>query len=382
MAHIGSWGLPEFGITEKIQSVFTPNRAYAASGGSNLYGSTPMATSSGGQNYTPANMSYNPNAGAQQTGGVQRAGSTGQTMGATDTGQNNYNVPGPQGQPDINELYGPVMDAINRLEAEYKQGWGPMESQIKSEYGAMVPQIEQRKSEEQTKLAQGQREAESGATGEIAKARRLYQELRQGELARLSSMGLSSSSAAEGSLEMLGRDISQQIGGAQSALTETVTKIREEGQRIESWFNNKKTELEQQSQAAIEQARIKFNETLANLQQMRVGTEQNKASDRLQAMYQYRDEVARVQEFNANMNFALEQWRTQKAQALQQAQQQQARFDPYNFQTGEVQGAMGGLPLSQINISGKGAPTYRYGGQATGEDEFTQWLNQQNQQGG
>jgi len=47
MAHIGSWGLPDLGITEAIQNIFKPQAAYSAEGGSNLFGpvNAPTATS-------------------------------------------------------------------------------------------------------------------------------------------------------------------------------------------------------------------------------------------------------------------------------------------------------------------------------------------------
>lgn len=40
MVHIGSWGLPDLGITEAIQSWINPKSAYSAEGGSNLFGSS------------------------------------------------------------------------------------------------------------------------------------------------------------------------------------------------------------------------------------------------------------------------------------------------------------------------------------------------------
>jgi hypothetical protein len=52
MVQIGSWGTPEFGITEKLQSIFAPNKGLSSQGGSNLFGpsqpsaSTPTAPTS------------------------------------------------------------------------------------------------------------------------------------------------------------------------------------------------------------------------------------------------------------------------------------------------------------------------------------------------
>ena len=141
IAHRGSWlGLPDFGITERIQGLVAPQRQLTSQGGSNLrtgrQAAAPQSTYAGPQTsayQTPRNLGL-PQMGTGQVLGTN----TGRRVGAPSGGggQNFGNAPmesSPE-QPsvDYDALIAPALQALD-------QAIAPAES----EYQANLSGIEQ-----------------------------------------------------------------------------------------------------------------------------------------------------------------------------------------------------------------------------------------------
>lgn len=99
MVQIGSWGLPEFGITEKIQSILAPNRNLSAQGGSNLFGSQPSSASTPTYNGPISSPGVN-----YSTGGSVLGAKTGTLSGS--------------GQPQSSSYVDPLAGAAGAAQSE------------------------------------------------------------------------------------------------------------------------------------------------------------------------------------------------------------------------------------------------------------------------
>ena len=95
---LGSWGLPEFGITEAIQRTFAPQKAMASSGGSNLIVAQPKP-----QAQAPAQQ-FGPNyEGVAQLNALRQASS--QPAPIVSNGSGNVGGGQPSGQPSQQQLH-------------------------------------------------------------------------------------------------------------------------------------------------------------------------------------------------------------------------------------------------------------------------------------
>jgi len=71
MVHKGSWGLPDFGITEAAQKLFAPAKPMTSQGGSNLFGKAPASSGqvAGASTTTPYNYTPGPTSSGGGGGG-------------------------------------------------------------------------------------------------------------------------------------------------------------------------------------------------------------------------------------------------------------------------------------------------------------------------
>lgn len=248
----GSWGTPEFGITEKIQSIFAPQKAMASSGGSNLIGgqqaSAPTYNYSNAQS-TPTSSPYRPTAGGSVLGSstAARTSSPAPAQSSGTGGAEQYINQANQSNQDLRQM---ELDAIN---AEYEQEMGRLgglESSVRSQYGTVKGQAEQYFPQFQALTEQQKandlgslQETENVRKGEsksaMNKARALLAELQRRQMAYMSATGNYSSSTADAFGEQFGRQAFSQLSDIQGQRDASLRQIEQERSKVNTFYNEK-----------------------------------------------------------------------------------------------------------------------------------------------
>ena len=375
--HTGSWGLPEFGATEAFASSRTPQ------GGSNILGSSTAAPiTQGGGSQAPTNTQWSGPADQaamkafdqQQNpqyysggggGGTDFASQHAQLYGSEETMPPGWTPPGyfqdqPQG-PSMEELdraYQETMGVLGGMETQAGEAHGTTQAGIR--LGAKEAQtgFEAREAAESAKLAEGKEVAETGAKGAISKARKLYGDLKRSELSRLSALGLRGGSTAEASMELLGRETAGQIGGARQELTKVLNSIQVEGQRIQKWMTDQTSMLQEKTQQQLAEAKNTFDLRILQIGTMKAEAGQAKARQRMDAIESFRQDAARIAEFNSQMRLKLEQWQVEKKIMLDNAARQAADVGKFDFDINPPEAIVSGIPLSGVTKGKTGYTGY------------------------
>lgn len=138
MVHIGSWGLPDFGITEKIGDYFGLSRN--DQGGSQLKGTYQPTT----QAYSTPNMSYTPGTGGSAgTYSYNQSSTGGSSVLGTSTAKSS--TPGPNDMVydpslGINVPYRDIVERENRLRNEIGGAWDSYLGSLDSQMNALPGQ--------------------------------------------------------------------------------------------------------------------------------------------------------------------------------------------------------------------------------------------------
>lgn len=328
--HKGSWGLPDLGITEWLQKITTPGKAYASSGGSDLIGKAPMPDTSyiqlnkplgqSNQQYTnpigpqlpPGGLPQQTNVignGSQGTGGQVSSGQDGGNQGAP-----MENAPG-EPQIDFNAIFAPAFEALSQQEGATRGAYDVMGREV--EQGTQQ-RIEGLQGEQASRLQNfGEQRSESTAQteGVIDQARRQAAELLQGIQSRYGG----TTGTGRFSSEILGSQATQNIAQNQAALQNTLGKISQAE-------NNLKTEvlrLVNQEQQNLETNKLKIranlDQALADISKERGRLEGEKAQMRIDTLMQYQNVLSGVEQRNT-------QFKQQLYLQAQEAQQQIAQL--------------------------------------------------------
>jgi len=378
----GSWGTPEFGITEKIQSLFAPQKSYTSSGGSNLF-------SSSSANNTTTSVPV-PNAYSYQTSSpgvsqpvTQPSGSIlgASTSGGTDQQQQAPMEPAPDGT-EINwdEIYAPAFDALNQaeqgLQSSYQAGLGEATSGTASRKANLA-------SEEQARMENfgQQRTGETKRTeGAISEARRMASQLLQGLQSQYG--GSTGTGAFRG--EQIGAAATQNIAGNRAALQTALTGIASS----ETALQQKVLQLQNEEDRGLEQAKLQLR---ANLDRElgAIASERGKLSvdkglQRADALQNYRAALADVEARNTQFKqqlYVQAQQQAQKLSTLKQSAQEKYSanlkaanltngqqitvgnkvYQPMPTSSGDIQYLEGSVNQVEGDYDGDGVPDYLNG---------------------
>lgn len=271
------------------------------------------------------------------------------------------------------EAYGKLEGIFNEIEADYQKQLPATEESIKTRYGQAKEPFREAQTEELGGL-ETRRIAEQGREkGAIAQSRSLYNELRQQRMGELSAGGLSSSSVAEAQMEKLGRSVYQDIGVARKQAAETYRQIEAEETNVGKYYTRKIQEVDDNLTMALDEARMRFNDKLAEIKLMRgkAGVEfaQEQSHARYEAMQAYRQEAIQIQQYNSGMKLKLEEWATEKLQKVQEEKRKVAQIDsPEYYQNYLNQAKQYGLVPQSISVTHGKAPTWKFG-TAEADDE-------------
>lgn len=315
VGHAGSWfGLPDFGVTEKIGQVF--NKPQTSQGGSNVFG--------------PQQAAYQPP--QQQVQGIQyqqpttSSASTGRTGGGVPSTsqpiQNNQqayqNVNSQQqaGNSQIDQDYEIAMGALNSQEQGLRGAAETATGTIANEAAATKTSLGAEQATKEGSAMASQQTAEKQGKSAMQQARDVFRQTQQGNIAQLSAMGISSSSVSEALAERLGVETARRIAGVTGSIDEVRQNTTNELGRIKNYYSEKQTQV--QDWVANEKSKIN-NQLLAGLSQINTARQTaaaDKAKGRQELLSQVQNQVFQLQQQEQQFQQSLQQWAEQKAAAL------------------------------------------------------------------
>lgn len=290
--HIGSWGLPDYGVTEKISDFLGFTRT--PTGGSSIFGADPSWST-----LTPQPlMSTQPVLGAS----TQYPMSTQKTPIPTPT--STQQTPQPTGgdggyQPpsidpileEINRMYDPIMSHLSSAESRLRSELPGALSRIEDQFGTAKQTLDTGKTQTSRQIGESEEQARARTQAAQDAARRLFQELNIGAQQRFGG----SSSAGEAWSELANREMMRNMGDINMQANETFRTIARQKVELEENHNNALMQLEQQKRDAIANIEKEFNDRIQDINRMRAESESAKSQMRVDALRDYRNQIMQIQ---------------------------------------------------------------------------------------
>lgn len=336
MAHTGSWGLPDFGVTEWLGGLFGSSRNqqggsdlwssqnYSAFGGNPLQKNQPPSA-----NYTPGGSVLGSNTGG---GGSAGGGGSNNTGGGGGGGGFDQEALGEMYGQDwekeqermrqeqervLNEAYAPAFEAYNQL-SSYLEGQLPgtlesigqegeiQKSGLKTEEASRLAQYNTNRETEKATVAGEIGKADVAQKNAIAEARRQQSQLMQGLFSKYGTTtgtaGFAGEIAGAQTMKNIGgqRQVFQQfVSGAQNALKTTLQKIADAEDNLKNDVLQKTTEIDFNVSKLKQQARDTLNQALMSVNAQRGELEINKANKRMEILSQYQNNVNQIKQWAA-----------------------------------------------------------------------------------
>jgi len=370
---VGGYNLPDFGVTEYLRSLANKTPSAEVTTRFNnpaviqqTHGST---ATYGPQSTNPYQMSYNPQ-------GQVKGTSTGGGGGYTQQPQRDISPEEWQRHLENERLrdseqyrneqedrltqqleasYSPAFNQLNTFEQDYRGQFPLAQQEIEQSYGKVLPQIDL---EQQSRLGGLDEQRQSGAReekGQLSKARQLYNEGLQRGMAMFGGGGTSSTGEAYG--ELASRTMQQQMGDITSKFGDLRQNIEKEVSNVNNYYQSKKTQMEEEKQLQIRKLQENLDSKLREINNQRHALASEKAARRLEALQAVSREVFQIQSAAKQFSQQLDAWRAYKDEALQYAQQ-------YNAKSFTIPGMNNYFPSIDITRGGGGggstAPTGVY----------------------
>lgn len=296
IGHTGSWGLPDFGISEKIGSLFKTPQQMNNSGGSNVFGQYQVTPQEQGTidyvNQTSSNgkIPYAPGQnmtriGSNPSGGTPPpSGGSGQVLGASDNGGQ---TGGGVNYAELDAIYNPVNQYLDQYAGSIQGQQPQVEQNINANYGISRQNLEGQKTSGLNQL--GQQETEAGQSKESAdsNAVRLFNELKRGGIQRFG--GASSAGHAFG--ELTANELQRNLGTIQKTWAGTVEKINSYKVDLENKFSTALQTLDQQKVEALQNAQQFFQDKMLEVTRMKAENQSAKATAQLGLLQDLRNKV-------------------------------------------------------------------------------------------
>ena len=294
--HTGSWGLPEFGITEKIQQIFKPNAAYSYEGGSNLIGNTPQAPVYSPQvpyGPQPAPAGYYPQPQPATPTSSRRARTLKKSNPQpSDSDGGGYQPPSIDPiLEEINRMYDPIMSHLSSAESRLRGELPGALSRVEDQFGTAKQTLDTGKTQTSRQIGESEEQARARTQAAQDAARRLFQELNIGAQQRFGG----SSSAGEAWSELANREMMRNMGDINMQANETFRTIARQKVELEENYNNALMQLEQQKRDAIANVEKEFNDRIQDINRMRAESESAKSQMRVEALRDYRNQIMQIQ---------------------------------------------------------------------------------------
>lgn len=356
--HIGSWGLPDIGITEAIQSVLAPNKDYTYQGGSNLFGAQPQPASA-------------QTLGVQTTGGqttIPSGGSTGGTYSSTNPTQNNRST-STQSGPSAEQLYRQSQEGL--INSGYNNYFGQLdnmlntylpsqrtaqESLAQNSYNTSLNDLGLQKDTNQADLNTQKTKAEANQVKTLADVSNNIRNLMQAGNTYLGARGAGDSSAVNQYAYALTKLGSQQRGDVQSQTTSIMNDIADREAKLNNVYMQEKNRLQGELNTQMGSIAQWFAEQQQAIAQAKANGELNKSSDlqnlNTNLLNTALQQIANVQNQVQTRQSQLETWAMNNSTTLADLKKNMASVGSYTAPT-QTYSAINGTPTvdSAGNIS-------------------------------
>jgi hypothetical protein len=300
LPHKGSWfGLPDFGLTEKL----TSNRT--AQGGSNLFGSGgsvlgASAPVSGGVNYSnqiPATFQAPKTTPvAKQNLSQQGGGGLPQTQDFTQTFTEGIEEPNQEIEL-INQEFNNFQNYLGQQESMSRQNFADTQGLFDTQKASAEAQLGADKTSQET----GIKKTESL---NLAKVRQLLGELQQGNAARSAITG-ASGSANEALAERFGKR-------AQEGLGNVMNQTQQAMERVNSFYNQAKQKISDSYNTNLMNAKQMLDQNLAEISYQKGQSATAKQQQTLSAWRNYYDNLNQAKLQAAQFQAQYDMWKQQQ----------------------------------------------------------------------
>lgn len=307
----GSWGLPEFGLSEKLggnkKSVTdaqdwrkATSQAQSVANSVKNVTSTPSASKSSAQYgpYLPSVLNKSTSTVPTNKTSTTKKSSGGSSGGSTSTktdAQREYE----QQQSEVNSIYDDIMSYIGKQRDNLNKSKGGIMQLASNPYDAMKPRIQASADETVTNLQGLTTQAQAQGENALDSARRLYGELGSRNQQVFGSGALSS--AGQASSELLARDQARQFGDIRTQVSTQIADIENQIVNVQKERDVKINEIESQKQQEITRAELNFRDKLAQIDQMEYQTKQSKKVDKINLLRQYRQDVSDINKYTREL---------------------------------------------------------------------------------
>ena len=387
IGHIGAWGTPDFGITEKIQSIFKPKQAYASSGGSNLFGTAPASSGSvlGTETSSPVYLApggapgstYTKPAGYDTTsysGGStsQSSPETGMFWDAAD-GWKSIQAPTGPSQEEIDAQFNPILDVYNQAESNLRGQQPGLIADAESQAALARTTLGNQKGVADTQLGNQYQQTQQQRDRQTGQQRQTLQEL---SIANQQRFG-GASSAGLGASELQGREYQKNVFGIGQQAEQAFQVINQKKNEVLQEYNLGVQKLEANLATAKNQINRQFQDKLLEINARRGETEAAKAAARMEALQQLRNAAYQLDVSKAQFASQLQQQATQNTSYLDSAASKYMSAGNQGQQAANTAGSYQASAIPSVQ-SGSQAPSSMLVGQIKNDD----YLNAQGFMGG
>lgn len=338
--HMGSWGLPDLGITETIKGI--PTTTTPAMNFSNVDYSTPQTEQQKQAQSTGFDMKYY--AGWDPVAAQQDWLATGGNKASAQTGSGTYNIRGTDvsagsGQEAINKAipttdynaFANQMDPtqfLNQIESSYQgqdQFYNTQENALKAaqdtfnktieaDYAANLAKANQSKVSTAGQLGQNEVLAAQKKQDALNSAKQLYNQLQQGYRQRFGG----ATSAGEAANTILGEEQQRQSGLIGRDYTTAISDIARQKVDLENSYTSAIADLDRQKQQASSEVMTNYTNQLSQITANRAQSYQAKEQAKLQILLDARNQLATIQQNNDNYIKNLQAVRAEQTGTLDQ----------------------------------------------------------------
>lgn len=353
LPHSGSWfGLPDFGVTEKIGSFLgTPQ---TQQGGSNL-SSVFAPQASTPQPFVPSTSMYstvgnnspqqvfNPPAQPQQT---QPSGGGGfsmdlypgwdETSARADysaTGGPKRPAPG-SGQPDysaeIESIYNPLFSNLQQ-QSEYVQNTQLPQSlsQLAASTAQLQEDLESKKAASQLQQTRQQETLQTGRLNAMEEAKRNYRAMQQQAHARFGGSG----SAGRAASEISQQEFARQAGRTEQVYAQNLQKLTDYGNSVDLWTMQESRRIARESEQAKLEIQSQAQQRLMQINADKNSLDSAKSSARLELVREAQARINNLADARTTALLELNSWKQQQDYILEknlQSMQQQTPAPTYD----------------------------------------------------
>lgn len=275
---------------------------------------------------------------------------------------------GPARERIMNQ-FAPEFQNLSAMEENYRAQFPTAQTELEQSYGQILPELQRAQQTNLGGIQEQQRTGEQEKKSQIEQARQLYNELRQGRLTRFGG----ASSTGEAAQELLGRQAATQFGDINKRMGDFQVKLAQEESNVNNYYQERKTQLEQEKQLKIQQMKDTFdskireiNSARSNLGSQQTGAlaelESQKAARRLASLQEYTAQIRQANIEAANFARDLDLWKQYKDEVLKSAKD-------FRAQSFTIPGFKNMFGSVQMELPKATAPIQGYNFPSANEDE-------------